>query len=221
MSIYSCEREKFTPGISRERTENAMISFIPLSAAIVASAMGGITAGFSSTTVPVTINQAYSLYEEEVTVPLITLSVEPLSRIRLEGFYGFRSATEKEEHMWTNEVVDSRSEAFGAAAFCTFIKRGGGAFSAGVRYLHSSTTVETEYDLTEFYCTMDRIGPAARIDISIPGLEEIGLYSQWGVDYTQTEIAFYSNEQEVGSEGRDEWLTSAPEYVVSGIYYSF
>lgn len=188
---------------------------------LCAAAAFAITAGFSSANVPVVTNQAYSVWEEYLDVPLLTVSVEPLSGIRLEGCYGFRSDTEKEEQWSTEEVVDSRTEAFGLSSYYTILSRSNAEFSAGVRFLHSYTKVEEESDDTYSESMMNCYGPVARIDFSIPGLEEIGFYSQWGVDYRKIETTIYFLNEELASDGRDGWKTSGPDYILSGIYYSF
>ena len=180
-----------------------------------------ITAGFSTANVPVLINQEYSVYEQDIDVPMITVGIAPLSGFRLEGYYGFISETEEEEHYYTDEVVDSQTQAFGLSSFYTLLSRNNVDFSAGARFLHSYTKVEEEYDFVYFKSNMNSYGPAARIDFSIPGLEDIGFYSQWGIDYRKTETTWYDRGEEIASEGRSEWKTAGPEYILSGIYYSF
>ena len=163
-----------------------------------------VTTGFSSVNVPITIDQIYTELQEDLDVPVLTVSVEPFSRISLEGCYGFRSDTDREENSANNKVVDSRTDTFGLSSYYTILSRGNTQLSAGVRFLHSKTKVENNYE-EEYYneafeCIMNCYGPTARIDFSLPGLEEIGFYSQWGIDYRQTESTVFYNEQKYSSE---------------------
>lgn len=178
-----------------------------------------VTAGFSSVKVPIDINQPYFVWDEHIDVPILTASVEPLSGIRLEGSFGFRAHTEKDDRSYSDDI-DSRTEVFGLSSFYTLLNRNNAEFSAGVRFLHSSTTIEEEgSELLK--STMNNYGPSVRMDFSIPGLEEIGFYSQWGVDYSQEETIYYYEGEEEEKHEQDGWKTSGPDYILSGIYYSF
>ena len=197
-------------------TRSAVLVFIY---AATASALA-MNAGFTVEEVPVITNQPYSVWEETLDLPMITVSAEIVPRLHLEGCYGFRSATEEEEQYFTNEVVDSRTEAFGFSSYYSIVNKGNVKLSAGMRFLHSMTKVEEEGETAYFKKTLNRWGPMARIDFSIPGLESVGFYSQLGIDFNRAETTYYfGNEEE--TDGRDEWRTSAPALVLSGIYYSF
>lgn len=183
-----------------------------------AASASAISVGFSSANIPVQTSHPL-VWEENLDVPLLTVSFEPVSRLHLEGCYGFRTKTDKEGYYYS-EDVDSHSNAFGFSSYYTVLTRGNAELRTGARFLRSITEVEEE-GLTDYKCTMNRFGPSARIDFRIPGLEGIGLYSQWGIDFSRIETIYYYQGEEEQTCELDEWKSSGPQYILSGIYYSF
>ncbi len=179
-----------------------------------------VSVGFSSEKVSIGTYNSFLIWEESLDVPVFTVSVEPFSGFHLNGCYGFRWETETDDRSYTDDI-HSRTDTFGFSAFYTFLSTGNARFSGGARFQHSETTM-AEDDSEEYKCTSNCYGPSARVDFTIPGLEEIGFYSQWGVDYK--EIKSNSDYIEEGGDHeyeRNGWTTSGPQYVLSGIYYSF
>lgn len=186
---------------------------------IFAAAAYAFTAGFSSADVPVNIDQTYFIWDERIEVPMLTASVEPLSGLRLECCYGFRTHNEKDS--WNStEDIDSETHVFGVSTFYNILSRSNAELSAGLRFLHSSTEIETDVQPL-IKSTGDCYGTSLRIDFSIPGIEEIGFCSQWGIDYIHEETVFNFESEDEEEIEQDGWKTSSPAYILSGIYYSF
>lgn len=185
-----------------------------------AAAAFAVTAGISQVSVPVDITQPGLIWDERMDIPVLTVSVEPLSGVRLEGCYGFRATSETDDNAYSDDI-DSKTHVFGISSFYTLLGIGNAELSAGLRYLHSSIEFREETGSIPLTSSMDRYGPAARIDLSIPGIEEVGFYSQWGLDYSRDETVYNDGSEYEEISEQEGWSIAGPEYILSGIYYSF
>lgn len=190
--------------------------------AVTASAFG-ITAGFTSTTIPVVLDQPYSQYTIDTEVFLITSSVEPVSRLFLEAGFGFQTTDVDELGNYSSDTEKANVTTYRTGLYYALAENGTVSLKAGASYRHSSSELEFSTNDSSLETTMNGFGPLARLDFAFPGLEKVGFYTQFGIEYTKIKSTYYAPPGEVNEDlyEAEEWGTTAPPYAIAGIYYIF
>ena len=154
---------------------------------------------------------------------MVTSSVEPVSRLFLEAGFGFQRTKIDNMSNYGDNDRTVEATAYSAGLYYALAESGTACLKAGASYRHSH--VRTEYTVWDdgLKTVMNGFGPLARLDFAFPGLEKVGFYTQVGVEYTKIESSLYTSP----SEGEEDfykaegWSTTAPSYVIAGIYYNF
>lgn len=190
--------------------------------AIAASAFG-ITIGFTQTTIPVIIDQPYSQYNDETDIFMITSSVEPVSRLFLEAGFGFKTTEVDEMESYSSDTRKAVVTAYSTSLYYAVIESGTVCLKAGASYRHSSSEIEFSIIDSSFKTVMNGFEPLVRLDFAFPGLEKVGFYTQFGVEYTKTKFTYYAppGEEDEDLYSAEGWSTTAPPYGIAGIYYTF
>ena len=187
---------------------------------VAASTASAISIGFIQTDVP-SYQYVWEL-ESHDDIYMITVGEKLGNALNIEISIGYSS--EKYDEDSSSEYGDyynKTTQAYGLGAFYRITGNDFVSFSLGARFVYSDLELKPEEEPKKVKTTTRTFSPLARIDLSIPGVENLFLHTQFGVNYRQVEsinIETYFHEYEYD---RTDFSTTAPGEILAGIYYQF
>lgn len=188
---------------------------------MIVSTASAISIGFLNTTVPAYSNQFLLELESDESIYMLTVGQKLGSTLLLEASFGYISESYSEDATseW-GSYFDKTVQAYGLGAFYQIVGNEFASLSLGVRFVYSELELKSDEEPEKLKTTASIFSPLARIDLSIPGVENLFLHTQFGVNYRKVESITIDAFSEYEYE-RTDFGTTAPGEILAGIYYQF
>ncbi len=191
------------------------------------SAASAISVGFLNTTIPAYYNEYVFQLKTDENIYMLTVGQKIGSSFNIEASFGWESeAYENISSIQYNDYHDKKLQAYGLGVSYRVTGNDFVSFSLGARFIYSDLELEQKctYDDDKNKTTAKIFSPLARIDLSIPGVENFFLHTQFGlnirkVDFNTSDTYYYYNDD--AEFERADFSITTPREILAGIYYQF
>ncbi len=186
------------------------------------STASAISVGFFNTAVPAYSNEFLLGLETDESIYMLTVGQKLGTSLNFEVNFGWESEVYSEDA--TSQFAgyfDETVQAYGLGAFYKITGNDCVSFSLGARFIYSDVELEKEGEPDKIKTSARIFSPLARIDLSIPGVQNLFVHTQFGVNYRKVESTMtetYYNDYEYE---RTDFSITAPGDILAGIYYQF
>ncbi|MFO7948947.1 MAG: hypothetical protein R6U36_01115 [Candidatus Fermentibacteraceae bacterium] len=184
---------------------------------LVSSAvMASVSLGFRKTAVPVLVLPGDQLEEN---VYMLCLGYSAAGGFDLEVSAGM----DRSESEISEAVTEDETFCVGAGAFRRVASASHTSLSAGARFDYSRATSGMQGVAGESETRSTAFCPLLRADLSLPGVERLGLFLEWGGRWISASTT--SEDPEAPNlefeYSRSEWSTVASEDILAGMAWTF
>jgi hypothetical protein len=186
------------------------------------STASAVSVGFFNTTVPAYSNEYIFQLETDESIYMLTVGQKLGTSLNFEVNFGWESEVYSEDATspfpsYFNKTV----QAYGLGAFYRIAGNDCVSLSLGARFIYSDIEFEQENGSDKLETSARIFSPLARIDLSIPGVQNLFVHTQFGINYRKVESTIIeANNTDYGYE-RTDFRVTAPNNILAGIYYQF
>ncbi len=142
--------------------------------------------------------------------------------LNLEVSFGWESEIYEEDNAGMyGECFDKTLQAYGLGAFYRITGNDFVSFSLGARFIYSDLELKQEESPYGLKTSAKIFSPLARIDLSVPGVENLFLHTQFGLNYRKVESTIGETYYSDYEFERTDFSITAPSEILAGIYYQF
>lgn len=186
------------------------------------STASAVSVGFFNTTVPAYSNEYLLQLETDENIYMLTVGQKLGTSLNFEVNFGWESEVFSEDATSPfSGYFDKTVQAYGLGAFYRIAGNDCVSLSLGARFIYSDMELEQKDGPDKLKTSARIFSPLARIDLSLPGVQNLFVHTQFGVNYRKVEstiIETYSRDYEYE---RTDFSITAPGNILAGIYYQF
>lgn len=190
----------------------------------IVSTASAISVGFLKTSIPAYPNEYIFQLETDEDIYMFTVGHKVGNTLNLEASFGYNSEIfeDNSSTQYTN-YNDKTTQAFGLGVFYQVTGNDFVSFSLGARLIYSDLELEQKDHPNDnkFKTTAKTFSPLARIDLNFPGVENLFLHTQFGLNYRKVESDIGESPYSETNYERTDFSITAPAEILSGIYYQF
>jgi hypothetical protein len=173
---------------------------------------GGFSLGFKEVELPIMVSDE-DAYMGDMTMLRLGSSLSP--EFRVEVLLGY----DKQSFSVDDSDYSASSFGIGGSAFYVIARPTYSVFSIGGSLVYGSTS--TDYDGDDGPKTTDlSIFPVMRVDFSIPSLERVAFFSEFGARYDDAKTTLEQSGEDLEWDYSRFGTFSSP-HILGGVYYSF
>ncbi|MCD4706939.1 MAG: hypothetical protein K8S62_04290 [Candidatus Sabulitectum sp.] len=188
------------------------------------STASAISIGFTHVSIPAYSNQFLVELESDEDIYMLTVGQKLGSALNLEVSFGYESEVYEEdaeyEYVYGN-YFDKTVQAYGLGAFYRITGNDFVSFSLGARFIYSDLELAQDGEPDKLKTSARIFSPLARIDLSIPGVENLSLHTQFGANYRKVESTVIESYYDDYEHERTDFRITAPGEILAGIHYQF
>ncbi len=189
---------------------------------LLVSVASAVSIGFARVSVPAYYEMVFLGQETDETVHMLTVGGKLAPYFHIQGGISYSSETHKENDSYYYDLMNQTIQVYELGMFYQLASTDFASFSLGTSFMYSIYDLKSDDASDYLKTTGTTFSPLARVDFSIPGVDNLFLYSQYGFEYrsVKTEGDNYGYYYDDDIE-RTDFGTTAPDQILAGIYYRF
>ena len=202
--------------VRNEGKERMAVRIAALTLLASSAVMASVSLGFRKTAVPVLVLPGSQLEEN---VYMLCLGYAAANGFDLELSAGM----DRSESEISEAVTEDETFCVGAGVFRRVASASHTSLSAGARFDYSRTTSRMQGVAGDSETRASVLSPLLRVDLSMPGMERLGLFLEWGGRWmSSTTTGEEPEDPNLEFEySRSEWSTVASEDILTGMAWTF